>query len=156
MLASLELRSGTVVQMDKVNMPLDMHIVYALCRPVPISRLQGQGGGAGVTVRHDGSCRTRGQNQLDAKTHRLRSVCPQFIAKANPTPSSKLAFVTYLYLPLYIRNSHLWLHLVALKLTDAPHSPTPSRDSGDCPSQPSACSWRGVIENDRFSYLCRT
>ena len=40
--------------------------------------------GAPKLVRHDSTC----------KSWRLYPVCPQFIAKANPTPASKLAFVT--------------------------------------------------------------
>ena len=61
-----------------------------------------------------------------------------------------------LYYPLLsfiiLYGCHFLLHLVAF--TGAQHSPTPS--PGDSSSQPSGCSWRGVIENDAFSYLCRT
>ena len=54
-------------------------------------------GGEGVIVRHDLSCRTgEGQNKVRReKSRQLRPVCPPFIAKANPTPASKLAFMVW-------------------------------------------------------------
>ena len=54
-----------------------------------------EGGRGGVTVRHDPSCRTRGPKKQvrHEKSWQLCPVCPQFMAKANPAPASKLAFV---------------------------------------------------------------
>jgi hypothetical protein len=54
-------------------------------------------GGRGVTVRHDYIImpNKRAPKQVQhEKSWQLRPVCHQIIAKANPTPASKLAFVT--------------------------------------------------------------
>ena len=50
-----------------------------------------------------------------AKSWQLRPVCPQFIAKANPTPASKLAFVILISKP--------W----CLKMGSAHKCPNPSK-----------------------------
>ena len=53
-------------------------------------------GVGGVIVRHDWSCPTGGPKPVrHERPWKLHPVCPQFIAKANPTPVSKLAFVIW-------------------------------------------------------------
>ena len=65
----------------------------------------------GVTVRHDESCWTRGAKTSSTwKVMVLRPVCPEFMAKANPTAAGKLVFV--IWISNMQENQSLLKHLI--------------------------------------------